>query len=162
METLEAPVLEKKKDLTFKQAKFLKILNKTGNPTEAAMQAYDCEDRRTASVIASQNLSKLNVTMRDLMDKMGLTDEKILGKIDEGLEATRTISAISSKQANGQTQDFIDVPDYHVRHKYTETALKLKGHLREADNQPPQINIFLGSIVDRADKGDFIDIEKSE
>lgn len=59
-----------------------------------------------------------------------LPDNKILNKVDEGLEANRVISAINTnKQANGATTDFIEVPDHAVRHKFIETALKLKNRL---------------------------------
>jgi hypothetical protein len=33
--------------------------------------------------------------------------------------------------AHSMTKDFIDVEDFAVRHKYLETSLKLKGHLRD-------------------------------
>lgn len=62
----------------------------------------------------------------ELMDEH-FPDENIAVVIEEGLQATRVISAVNtSKQANGGTTDFIDVPDHAVRHKFAETALKLK------------------------------------
>ena len=49
----------------------------------------------------------------------------------EGLGSTRTISAVKGTSANGGTTDFIDVPDFLSRHKYLETALKLKKRLSD-------------------------------
>jgi len=52
----------------------------------------------------------------------------------EAFEATKTISAkiINSKgsqEANSQTDDFIDVPDWQTRMKATELGYKLRGRL---------------------------------
>jgi hypothetical protein len=118
--------------LTVKQRKWLDVYLKTGNATEAAMQAYDCNNRVTAAAIGSENLRKL--PMDELLEAGGISDKKLLGKIDEGLEATKVVSAKilvlgGDKDANAQTDDFIDVPDYPTRHKYLETALKLKKRL---------------------------------
>lgn len=47
--------------LTKKQDTFVKAILAGGSATQAAMSAYDVNDSRTASVIASQNLSKLSI-----------------------------------------------------------------------------------------------------
>lgn len=114
-------------DLTLKQRKWLKLYIELGNATEAAFQAYDCKDRTTAANIGSENVRKLQ--FEDLMEEAGITDAKLNKKLEEGLNATRTISAIKGTSANGGTTDFIDVPDYATIHKYLETGLKLKKRL---------------------------------
>lgn len=48
-------------DLTKKQAEFVTEYLDTGNGTQAALKAYDTEDPKVAAVIASQNLTKLNI-----------------------------------------------------------------------------------------------------
>ena len=116
--------------LTFKQRKWLKIYLELGNATEAAMRTYDCKDRESASQIGWENLRKLD--FGDLMEESGLTDDKLNKKLVEGLDATRSVSArITNKDAGVDTDDFIDVPDFQTRHKYLETALKLKQRLVE-------------------------------
>lgn len=116
--------------LTIKQRKWLKLYLELGNATEAAMQVYDCKDRDSAKAMGGENLSKLNFA--DLMEEGGITDIKLSGVLHEGLEANRVISAMNTdRQANGATADFIDVPDHAVRHKYLETALKLKRRLKD-------------------------------
>lgn len=136
------------KELTLKQRKWLKLYLELGNATEAAMQVYDCEDRESAANIGSENIRKLQFD--ELMEKAGITDRKLIKKLDEGLEANRVISAINTnKQATGATTDFIDVPDFTVRHKYLETALKLKkrlidkvAHVGEDGTGPVEIRIL--------------------
>lgn len=116
---------DKERQLTLKQRKWIKVYIDTGNATEAAMQVYDCKDRDVARAIGSENLSKLNYS--DFLEEAGITDKLLQQKIMEGMEATRTVSAkIIGKTADSQTDDFIDVPDFMARHKYLETALKLK------------------------------------
>ncbi len=56
-----------------------------------------------------------------------IPDNRLQEVLREGLGATRTISAVTGSQATGGTVDFIEVPDYGVRHKYLDTAYKLKG-----------------------------------
>lgn len=116
--------MTKRPPKTIKEKKFVKEYLKTGNGTEAALSAYDTKDRKSASVIATENLAKLSIA--DIMDQMGITDERLMQVLDDGLNASRTISTIGGREANGATVDFVDVPDFISRHKYLETGLKLK------------------------------------
>lgn len=111
-------------ELTIKQRKWLALYVELGNATEAAMQVYDCKDRGAAATIGWENMRKLDT--KDLMDAKGLTDDKLFSVLQEGLQAQRSISTISGNEANGGTVDFVEIPDYAVRHKYLETGLKLK------------------------------------
>lgn len=109
---------------TIKEKKFVKEYLATGNATEAAARVYDVSSRETAATIGNENLIKLEIS--DLMDQMGISDERLVSVLDEGLQANRTISAIAGTEANGGTVDFVDVPDFQTRHRYLETGLKLK------------------------------------
>ena len=55
-------------------------------------------------------------TFQQLMDKAGITTEVLSNKLYEGLNATK----IAGKSD-------IEHPDYATRHRYLETALRLKG-----------------------------------
>jgi len=117
-------------ELTLKQRKWLEVYLKCGNATEAAMQSYDCKgNRETAAQIGWENIRKLDY--ESFLEEAGITDNLLQKKIMEGLNATRTISAVKGTSANGGTTDFIDVPDFLAQHKYLETALKLKKRLTE-------------------------------
>jgi len=131
------------KKLTIKQAKFLKHLTLTGSPTEAAMIAYDCKDRNSAKVIACENLTKLNVSFNDLMDKMGLSDEELTGHLKRHLKAKKTIGYLHNykKTKDGKVEkvapdesvsnEFIDVDDHAIQLKAAELGFKLRGKLRD-------------------------------
>ena len=81
-------------------------------------------------------------TLQDTIDRnlkrAGITQSKVYKRLDEQLDATRTISAVVSpngkdKDANGQTCDFIDVPDWHARDKAIDKSLTLFGHIKQTN-----------------------------
>lgn len=122
-------------NLTLKQHKWLKIYLECGNATEAAMQVYKCKSRNSAANIGYENVRKLDYT--EFLEEAGITDKLLQEKILEGLNSTKPISALilanteigvmRTKDNEGQ----IEVADYIARHKYLETALKLKQRLIE-------------------------------
>jgi len=125
-------------NLTLKQRKWMKVYIQCGNATEAAMQVYNCKDRNSAKQIGFENLAKLNYT--EFLEEGGITDELLRKKIEEGMDANRVISARTMGKADEKTDDFIDVPDFMVRHKYLETALKLKKRLDNKFELPGDID----------------------
>ncbi len=110
-----------KQDLTLKQRKWLEVYLECGNATEAAMQSYDCKNRNSASIIGFENIRKLNY--EDFLEEAGITDFLLQQKILEGLSATKVKTSL--------TEPDLEVDDFPTRHKYLETALKLKRRLIE-------------------------------
>jgi len=132
--SIEEKPVRKPLKLTLKQRRWLKEYFKTGNATRAALKAYDTKNYSSASVIANENLEKLKPRLRTLMEKHGLSLGTLIVKLGEGLEA---------KKIHGTKDDFIEVEDYAVRHKYLETAAKWLG-IEEAQEKPvsSQFNQF--------------------
>lgn len=128
---------EDQQQLTIKQAKWLKLYIDSGNATQSAMQVYDCKDEHSAAQIGYENLRKLDIAK--LMEQRGLTDISLLTKLSEGLDSMKQLGARKivrgqglhpiRAEASSDTDDFIEVEDMPTRHKYLETALKLKGKL---------------------------------
>lgn len=87
---------------------------------QAAVQAgYS----HSTAINAKKNIEKHGVRklMEEIMEDRGLSDIKLVEILKEGLqESTKTCNAGGN---------FITIPDYAVRHRYLETALKLKGKL---------------------------------
>lgn len=135
-------VKAKRPPRTIKEKKFVKEYLKTGNATEAAAKVYDVSNRASAGAIGGENLQKL--TISQILDNAGLTDEKIGKTLNEAIEANKPIGAINSKDADSSTMDFIDVPDWQARLKATELASKIKGHLKDRivgdPNEPLHVN----------------------
>lgn len=135
---------KKRPPKTLKEKKFVKAYLKHGNGTKAALQAYDTTNPKTAGVIAAQNLAKLSIG--DIMDRKGLTDEILIDTLSEGLKATKPIlKEVGHKK---KTKEIL-IPDYAIRHRFLETGLKLKDKF---PSTKVESTVSLKDIVDDADK----------
>lgn len=105
--------------LTKKEKGFIKDYIRTGNGVESALNNYDTEDYSTAGNIASENLKKPKIQneLQRLADR--IPDELLEEVHLQGLKAFRTIKSTDDG-------DIIE-PDYAVRHKYLDSAYKIKG-----------------------------------
>lgn len=105
--------------LTKKQKGFIKDYIKTGNGTQSALNNYDTTDYSTAGMIASENLRKPKIAevVKSLADRI---PDELLEKVHiEGLSASDEV-----RTPDGEV--IASKPDYNVRHKYLDTAYKLK------------------------------------
>ena len=105
---------------------------------------------RTAHGECSNKAKELAPTIQALMEKKGLTDSMLLGVLDDGLKANKVISCNiialdkeGMKDADSMTKDFVDVEDHPTRHKFLDTALKLKRHLDKDEDKNQQITVIL-------------------
>lgn len=108
--------------LTKKQRGFVKDYVISENGTQAAKKNYNVGNDLTAAVIASENLNKPYIAeaIENLKKSIadGIPDDLLLQKHLEGLDATSVRFTPEGEQ--------IDVDDYAIRHKYIESAYKLK------------------------------------
>lgn len=125
---------------TLKERKFITALIKhKGNATRAYLEISPKCKVESAAVLGYRMLRKVNLSVGELLDRMGITDAYLNDKLNEGLEATKVISVIpippkkhqpstgDLPNANEKNIEFIDVPDSNVRVKYLDMAYKLKG-----------------------------------
>jgi len=89
-----------------------------------------------------------------LLEDAGVTDDKLSRKIREGLDATKVISCNviakdgeGMKDANSMTKDFVDVPDYPTQHKFLQTALEIKGHIKGDNPQGQGGNVVVMPMI---------------
>jgi hypothetical protein len=117
--------------LSKKQKGFIKDYVKTGNATISALNNYDTDDERVAQTIGSENLSKpmIQEAIKSIADR--IPDELVEKVHLEGLQATQ-----------GEN------PDYSVRHKYLDSAYKLKG------SYAPDKNINVNMTIKTIDPTD--------
>lgn len=103
--------------LTRQDKKFIETYAETGNGTLAASEAFDIEDPNYAGVKAHRLLRK----------------DKIVNAIEEALpddilhEIHREGLYASKPFFNEDGEKISEEADYSVRHKYLDTAYKLKG-----------------------------------
>lgn len=143
--TLEKP---KKQKLSEKERKTIKGIVK-GKPVSRAMRDAGYTPK-TASVKCVEKAKKFAPTIQALMEKRGLTDDRLLDVLDDGLKANKVISCNivaldkeGMKDADSMTKDFIDVEDHPTRHKFLDTALKLKGHMKDNEDKNQQITVIV-------------------
>ena len=124
------------KKLSIREKRLIKAKIEGKSNKQAMLEAGYAES--TAMHKASAKIAELAPTIQDLMDQHGLTDDRLIEVLEDGLNAKKVISCNviapsgnGMKDADSMTKDFVDVEDHAVRYRYLEAALKLKGHLRE-------------------------------
>ena len=150
---------------TLRERKFIKAyIDNNGNATKAYMSMNPNIGEESAAVLGFRMLRNVKISQEELMDMMGITDAYLQEKLDQGLNATKTISVIPVKQkeaqenstdlpnANSKNIEFVDVDDYAVRHKYLDTALKLKGSYPAEKHEETHKVILLGKKEKPEDK----------
>ena len=114
----------KKKRVSRKQLLWLKRYIATGNATESARKVYRIS-YTSAQMVAHDNLAKLNYP--EYLEVAGITDNVLTHKLSEGLDANTDKNK----------------PDYLTRHKYLETAYKLKKRL----DQPVSTTVIVDKML---------------
>lgn len=123
--------------LTVKQAQLVKGIVAGKTKKQAAVDAGYSERAAGSAASEALRIPKVQQAFERALKKAGLTDEKLAGVLKDGLEANRVVSAriVKSRptnmdeelaEANQNTDDFIEVPDHATRHKYLETAIKVR------------------------------------
>lgn len=141
--------------LSQQDQEFVKQVAITGNQTQSAKDAYGIEKddyagkKGSLKVRESKIATAITEVKKSLADR--ISDDKLHEVLMEGLEATKP-QGVGGMAMNiskngidsiGHTDMFI--ADYPTRHKYLDTALKLKG-LYENDDQK-NINILIPVLV---------------
>ena len=106
-----------------------RLKDKPLEPLKTALEAVGY----SPSVQHNPNQITQRPSFIQLLEESGITDQKLSNKLDEGLEATKLVI---------YGQEVIEPPDHNSRHKYLETALKLKGHLTNNTNIAIQANDY--------------------
>lgn len=120
-DSVPKPAKSKLPKLTKQEKKFVEIKAITGNGTFAAKEAFAIEDPNYAGVKANRLLRKDKIVNAI---QEALPDELLAEVHKEGLFATKPNF---EKQEDGTYENVSDEPDYAVRHKYLDSAYKLKG-----------------------------------
>lgn len=103
--------------LTHKERGFVKDIAKGETGVQAALNNYDTTDYSTAGAIASENLKKPKII--NALEE-ALPDELLAQVHREGLFATKPTY-------NDENEMIGEDADFNVRHKYLDSAYKLKG-----------------------------------
>lgn len=75
----------------------------------------------------SKKIGKEVVAEGTCIYEKSFPDCKIIKKLDEFLEAQKTVSCVSGKDAGAGTVDFVDVPDYMTQLKAIDIITDIRG-----------------------------------
>ena len=123
-----------------------------GNARGAAMIAYNpgknkalagqpitIDNRKTLADGIAQDVMKRGIVqhaIKNIMDKQGLTDSKLVATLKKGIDAPPKDERI----------------DWYAKHRFLETALKLKGHYEDIDKDSVKTLNFLNIFFDGGPK----------
>ena len=99
---------------TIKEQEFIKAyIELKGNATKAYLKVFPHVKKESARVLGCNLLAKIDISIAELLDKMGINDAVLNEKLREGLNAT--IGEGDKKR-----------PNYYVVAKYMDMAYRLK------------------------------------
>ncbi len=125
------------RELTHKQEGFVDDILKGKTGVEAAMNNYDVSNYNTAAVIASENLKKPKIV--NAIEE-ALPDDLLAQVHREGLLATKGVY-VKTEEGNEKVEE---EPDHSVRHKFLDSAYKLKGSYAAEK----QITLSISTVLD--------------
>jgi len=103
---------------TLKEKKFIEAyIENCGNATEAYLAISPKVTRESARELGKRMIAKVDLSIIEILNDIGLTDPVLSQKIKDGLEATRE----SGKGVNRK-----EILDHSVIVKYLDMVLKLK------------------------------------
>jgi len=134
---------ETAKKLSPRARKFIRHYSKHGNATAAAKHAFNPKNDQSAAVIGHWAIRYFKIPLTEIMDAQGITDERLMEVLDDGLNASEMVIEKNGKEVTAVA----DAPDHKTRHRYLETGVKLKGHLTNTLKLelPPEVSIHVES-----------------
>jgi len=129
---------------TRKQILYAKHLPTSLTKREAALKAGYSESAASQPHIAIESRPSFKI----MMDRV-ISSEKLIEKLMDGLDASK---AIYDKEGN----KVVSEPDYMIRHKYLDTAHKLRGDYAASKTEITTSNH--SSLLDSLESGEIIDI----
>jgi phage terminase small subunit len=139
-----------KDELTIKQRRL--VANKAKGMSGAAAAREAGYSPRSAREIAAETLAKPNVqaALVKAMDDAGITDAKIAEVLKEGMAAQRVVATVMRRGK----PELIERPDHATRHRFTETAIDVKGAKAPKAVQVSGLDDLLTALDDQEDDED--------
>ena len=133
------------KGLTRKQKGFVKDYVRTGIGVTSVLNNYDKMKYNTANAVAVENLQKPSIIEAIAVEQKTLADripDDLIERVHlEGLNAGRTI--YKNNMSSGKVEEVGYEPDYSARHKYLDSAYKLKGSYAAEKSMALNVNVGL-------------------
>lgn len=137
------------------QIRFLdKYIENGGNATKAWEDTHPNCNHNSAKQQGFKMMQKLDLSLTELFDRMGISDGKLTKKLEEGLDAKKVLGLLpipkdrknSPLNSDQPQHKYLDVPDMGVRVKYLDMAFKLKGKY-PSDKSMDSIALSFASLM---------------
>lgn len=130
----------KASQLTPKEAKFVKGIAEGKTKTQAALDAYNAKDDKSASVIAAQTLGKVRVqdALKDAFESAGITPDAIAKTLKDAMSANKSATFKGTVFSSAE-------PDHAVRSSAARAAAALMGANDKDDSGGGTINFNFGT-----------------
>ena len=130
----------KNQKLTSKQKALIKYKAEGLTNKEAAIKAGYSNSYASTTINNDLREDKLAIPIQQLMDRKGLSDDALLNKHKQLLDAVKPFVKSNSEGI----QEVIDIPDSPIQMKALETAYKLKRYIGSGEEEgggKPNISI---------------------
>lgn len=117
--------MPKKAILTKQDKKFVKEVVITGNLTQSVKKAYKIKNDNVAANKGSRMLRKAKIQKAIMSIANSLDDKELIKVHKEGLKASKEVW--KNNNETGEIEKVSEEPDFATRHKYLDSAYKLKG-----------------------------------
>src|SRR3990167_5383029 len=127
--------------LTKQEKKFVEEVIETGNKTQAVIKAFPkTKSKKYARVKGHRLITKDNIKQALKTVADSLPDKDLIKVHKEGLQAGKHI--YKNNNETGEIEDMGVEADYAVRHKYLETAYKIKNYFpKDSTTTAIQVNV---------------------
>lgn len=128
---------------TLRERRFIKAyIESNGNAAKAYRFTHPKYKGENAKVLGCRMLTKVNLTVSELLDEMEMTDAALADILREGLSADKPV---------GISNEMFD--DFPTRHKYLDTAYKLKGTYPAEKHDIEERRIIVLKKKEKEDEG---------
>lgn len=132
--------------------KYTKVyLQKNANVAAAAKELKMSPAGLNKALVSVEGQAVLSKMAQEL-NKVGVTDEFLAKSIKKGMKAKKTTYFQNFGVVTAKRRDV----DHNARHKYTETALKLKRHLSDAPPVEGAVHLHFSKVDINAPIGEKI------
>jgi len=107
---------------TIKEEQFIEAYIKlNGNAKKAYLQVFPHVKESSAKVLGCNLLTKINLSMNELLDRIGVDDHVLSEKLNQGLNAT-----VTKEVGIGKDKKKVITPNHYVVARYLDMAYRLK------------------------------------
>jgi len=125
--------MTRRKELTIRERRLIIGIAAGLTVSQAARRAGYSENTIDDRIHEILGRSRVKMAIDQIMDSLGISNERLAEALNAGLEATKFVPVGNSEDLGCKA--YVEVPDFIIRHRFLETVLYLKGFLSNKRQQ---------------------------